>query len=119
MVYVLRREFAHAHPRGLDHDAPHVNSLSKIHLISILHIIIAVCSPVCQNSGTCTSPNVCACTSGYTGAYCQTGEYEDDFHCSKSFTCYHEDHLFELKVVRICEKESKSTYRHVVCSLFC
>ena len=32
-----------------------------------------VCSPTCQNGGSCTAPNTCACLgTGYTGATCQT-----------------------------------------------
>ena len=33
----------------------------------------AICSPGCQNGGTCVHPNTCQCPSGqYTGSLCQT-----------------------------------------------
>ena len=32
--------------------------------------LLAVCSSACQNGGTCTAPNTCACVSGWTGATC-------------------------------------------------
>ncbi|XP_043939965.1 delta and Notch-like epidermal growth factor-related receptor isoform X2 [Protopterus annectens] len=33
---------------------------------------IPVCDKACQNGGFCIGPNTCNCTSGYTGAQCQT-----------------------------------------------
>ncbi|XP_062503969.1 multiple epidermal growth factor-like domains protein 6 [Corticium candelabrum] len=33
-----------------------------------------VCSPTCKNSGTCTSPGRCHCSSGWTGSGCTTPE---------------------------------------------
>jgi hypothetical protein len=33
---------------------------------------IPVCEPSCQNNGICSSPNVCNCSSNYTGNLCQT-----------------------------------------------
>ena len=30
----------------------------------------AVCAPACRNGGTCSSPNVCSCRSGWTGSIC-------------------------------------------------
>ena len=35
-------------------------------------VCLAVCSPTCANSGTCTSPNTCACATGWSGATCTT-----------------------------------------------
>ena len=35
-------------------------------------LIAAVCSPTCKNSGTCTSPGRCHCSSGWTGSRCTT-----------------------------------------------
>ena len=32
----------------------------------------AVCSNPCQNGGTCTAPNTCACDVGWTGTECET-----------------------------------------------
>ena len=31
---------------------------------------IAMCSPSCQNGGTCSSPNSCSCRSGWSGSSC-------------------------------------------------
>ena len=33
----------------------------------------AICSPFCQNGGTCSQPNVCQCLPGWTGSRCKTG----------------------------------------------
>ena len=33
---------------------------------------VAVCSPACANSGACTAPGTCTCTSSWTGATCTT-----------------------------------------------
>ena len=32
----------------------------------------AVCNPICENSGTCTDPDVCDCTAEWTGDTCET-----------------------------------------------
>ncbi|CAL4059542.1 unnamed protein product, partial [Meganyctiphanes norvegica] len=34
--------------------------------------ISAVCSDGCGNNGECTSPGMCTCSPGYTGAFCRT-----------------------------------------------
>ena len=33
-----------------------------------------VCSPPCQNGGTCIDNDVCMCPAGFTGDQCDTGE---------------------------------------------
>ena len=33
---------------------------------------LAVCTPACSNSGICTSPGVCTCTSSWAGSRCTT-----------------------------------------------
>ena len=33
----------------------------------------AVCTPGCQNGGTCTSPGVCVCAAGWDDDRCSTG----------------------------------------------
>ncbi|XP_071158495.1 uncharacterized protein [Mytilus edulis] len=33
--------------------------------------IIPICSPPCQNTGTCVGPNTCDCTAGHSGDRCQ------------------------------------------------
>ena len=35
-------------------------------------LISAVCSPSCQNGGTCVKPGVCTCQSGWTASSCTT-----------------------------------------------
>ena len=37
---------------------------------------LAVCDPECQNGGTCSSPDVCECATGYVGDSCQTGKFQ-------------------------------------------
>lgn len=46
----------------------------KIHLTRMINnsSISAVCAPVCANGGTCTSPGVCSCVSGWSGTRCGT-----------------------------------------------
>ncbi|XP_076469486.1 uncharacterized protein LOC143299878 [Babylonia areolata] len=34
-------------------------------------VVFALCDPVCQNNGTCISPEICACPSGYHGKLCE------------------------------------------------
>ena len=41
-----------------------------------IHMIIytaAYCSQGCYNSGKCTSPSICTCNTGWTGADCKIG----------------------------------------------
>ncbi len=33
----------------------------------------AICSPACQNGGTCTSPDSCSCPDGWAGSDCSEG----------------------------------------------
>ena len=39
-------------------------------------LVLAVCTPVCANSGTCSSPGTCTCTSSWTGSRCATRKYQ-------------------------------------------
>jgi hypothetical protein len=41
----------------------------------IFSSISALCygSVICENGGTCTSPDECSCTEGFTGQRCETG----------------------------------------------
>ena len=32
--------------------------------------ISAICDPVCENGGICTTPNECSCTAGWNGSTC-------------------------------------------------
>ena len=38
--------------------------------------LLAVCTPVCANSGTCSSPGTCTCTALWTGTRCATRKYQ-------------------------------------------
>ena len=38
---------------------------------------VVVCSPVCLNGGECVRPNECNCATGYTGAVCNTGKFNN------------------------------------------
>lgn len=35
---------------------------------------LAMCDGLCQNGGTCVSPNNCVCQQGFTGKRCETGK---------------------------------------------
>ena len=35
---------------------------------------LAMCDGMCQNGGTCVSPNNCICQQGFTGRRCETGK---------------------------------------------
>lgn len=49
-----------------------VDTLTKVLTIIILIIFFsALCTPECQNGGSCVLPNLCICTSAYTGASCE------------------------------------------------
>ncbi|CAG2200136.1 unnamed protein product [Mytilus edulis] len=49
------------------------------------HHCRSICSPPCQNTGTCVGPNTCDCTAGHSGDRCQgSGEYEVN---NERFTC--------------------------------
>ena len=37
------------------------------------YILLAICSPGCENGGTCTAPDTCDCVAGYSGDQCQNG----------------------------------------------
>ena len=56
------------------------NNNNAIHLSLPLNFIssnvlyIAICVPSCSNGGTCTSPGVCRCTSGWSGSRCDDRE---------------------------------------------
>nr|CAD7452834.1 unnamed protein product [Timema tahoe] len=41
--------------------------------MSVHDFVAAVCSSPCMNGGRCIGPELCACPSGFTGQYCQTG----------------------------------------------
>ena len=39
------------------------------------YILLALCSPGCENGGTCTAPDTCNCVDGYSGDRCQNGMF--------------------------------------------
>lgn len=66
------------------------NSIKEIRMNSILILfffflnhyklnaflyVSAICSPSCQNGGTCVSPFKCSCPSGYKGDICTGCKY--------------------------------------------
>ena len=44
-----------------------------------------MCTPECQNSGSCTSPGVCACAAGWTGSRCAEGTYVITAYCNVGY----------------------------------
>jgi len=42
-------------------------------LLIMYQLHVAVCSTGCFNGGNCTSPDVCTCTSQWTGRDCRQG----------------------------------------------
>jgi len=49
--------------------------------------ISSLASNVCNSVGTCTKPNTCVCTGGYTGTYCQTPPPTCSGGCGSFGTC--------------------------------
>ena len=58
---------------GVDHRVQHVSDGGSSWTTGSL-FCVAVCSPSCSNGGTCGSPGVCTCVSGWTGTRCATGK---------------------------------------------
>jgi len=49
--------------------------IRKCSSVYILYfILLAICSPSCANGGTCSRPNSCSCSRGWTGRYCTSRE---------------------------------------------
>ena len=42
-------------------------------IISFVYSTVALCTQGCYNGGTCTSPEMCSCSAGWTGNDCRTG----------------------------------------------
>ena len=42
--------------------------------VMIQYVVIAICRQGCANGGTCSAPDVCTCSTGWTGQYCTVGE---------------------------------------------
>ena len=47
------------------------SGFQKCSVVVVIFLISAVCSPRCQNGGTCIAPNMCNCTAGYVGELCE------------------------------------------------
>ena len=47
----------------------------------------AICTPVCDNGGTCTSPGVCTCATGWSGSRCKDRESLDNTYCNCAQGC--------------------------------
>ena len=62
--------YVHVHQHGLARVVQHVSLLPTVSQSVIFHILLAVCASPCQNSGACTAPNTCTCTSSWTGTIC-------------------------------------------------
>lgn len=65
-----------------------LSSVASVHhfIPFIVSLPSALCNPVCQNNGTCISPEICACPSGYHGKLCEKGKELTlaRGHCTKS-----------------------------------
>ena len=46
-----------------------------IYIFFFIYLILAACSQGCYNGGTCTSPGVCTCPSGWGGDDCTRGMF--------------------------------------------
>ena len=63
---------------GLETHAHKVGSCDSVrvwgvHRTGYYLLSAVVCSPPCQNGGSCVSPDHCVCTHGWTGADCSEG----------------------------------------------
>ena len=43
--------------------------------ICLHYTLLALCDPVCENGGTCTTPDTCTCFDGYSGEQCEIGKF--------------------------------------------
>ena len=53
----------------------HLNCWSCLICLHTYFTCAAICTSTCQNGGTCTAPEVCTCTDGWTGMQCESGMY--------------------------------------------
>ena len=81
-VYVLLQECVHAKVDGLAVIVQYVctcNMCTPYYTLEVNNMlnfnlsITAVCSPSCQNGGSCIQTGVCSCPNGWTGSICETG----------------------------------------------
>ena len=81
-------DFVLVHMDGLGIDVKHVSLVVNCTSINAqilkgtlrnMLLSIAVCSPSCQNGGTCTSPGSCTCTRGWTGTSCENCKPTNDY----------------------------------------
>ena len=38
------------------------------------NVMSAICDPGCENGGTCSAPDECSCTAGWSGDTCAQGK---------------------------------------------
>lgn len=84
--------------------------------IEFFNTIAAKCNKDCQNGGTCIKHDVCRCSKGYSGRYCETDINECieqkpcDQICHNTFGSYYcqcrEDFILQSDA-QSCRKESK------------
>ena len=66
--------FADAVQDGKDTTAKEVQFMEHLRYLYMLNDLVglAICSQVCHNGGSCTSPGNCTCKLGWKGYDCQT-----------------------------------------------
>ena len=94
VVSVLVIVFVHVLQHGLELFVKYVG-ISANYMSTIYSLTVAICTPTCSNGGTCSSPGVCTCASGWNGTRCTIRKYLliNEFHLalfdfySYLFTC--------------------------------
>jgi len=62
----------------------HNNDTCTLLCTFVLLLLTAICTQVCQNGGTCSAPDSCTCTSGWTGYTCSEGLCQHAFMITSS-----------------------------------
>ena len=50
----------------------------RLHFVCVIFLVkltyfVDMCTPSCENKGTCISPNMCLCLDGFYGKRCEKG----------------------------------------------